>query len=258
MEVIFYDPFERKISHLSLTGQFNSITIMKSITHLIASLFATASLAFAEGIPVDHETGKITIPHTIISLTAEQIEETQTLGTFTLAAEQWREIRAKSPQYPKRFNHVIPVTSRDCNCGIEGPYVIQISRDKIAVLDENEGALSVESIRYELFEDVYMSLRMNERGEFFSDGKLVPFQTLLNAFATPPDNAKRNNHGKLVVARISDDGEEYFLTRSLYVELPVGAKPTDAVYHSRLKQLAANADMIGIDHRLFYQEGEDE
>ena len=57
--------------------------------------------------------------------------------------------------------------------------------------------------------------------------------------------------GKLVVARTSDDGSEYFLTRSLSVELPVGAKPTDAVYESRLKQIAAAAEKAGIQHSLF-------
>ena len=232
---------------------------MKLITRLIASLFATASLVYADGIPVDHETGEVIVPHTILSLTAEQIDEIQTLDTFTLAPEQWRQMRATMPQCPKRFHNVIPVTWRDCLCcvGHDGPYVIALSRDRIAVLHENESGLSIESILYELFFDAHTTLRMNERGEFFSCGKLVPFQSLLKAFTSPPDNAKQNNEGKLIVARTSDDGEEYFVTRSLSVELPVGAKPTDAVYESRLKQLASAAEKIGIEHSLFYQEGDD-
>jgi hypothetical protein len=232
---------------------------MKAILCLIISFSASASLVFADGIPVDHETGQVIVPHTILSLTAEQIDEIQTLDTFTLAPEQWRQMRAKMPQCPKRFHNVIPVTWRDCLCcvGNGGPYVIALSRDRIAVLHEIESELSVESIRYELFFDAHTTLRMNERGEFVSCGKLVPFQTLLNAFASPPDKAKRNNEGKLVVARTSSYGEEYFLTRSLYVELPVGAKPTDAVYHTRLKQLASAAEKIGIEHSLFYQEADD-
>jgi hypothetical protein len=35
------------------------------------------------------------------------------------------------------------------------------------------------------------------------------------------------------------------------VTLPEGAKPTDAVFHFRLKQLAAAADQIGLRHELF-------
>lgn len=232
---------------------------MKALLCLITSLSASASLAFADGIPVDHETGQVIVPHTILSLTAEQIDEIQTLDTFTLAPEQWRQMRANMPQCPKRFHNVIPVTWRDCLCcvGHDGPYVIALTRDRIAVLHEIESELSVESIRYELFFDAHTTLRMNERGEFVSCGKLVPFQTLLKAFASPPDKAKRNNEGKLVVARTSSYGEEYFVSRSLSVALPVGAKPTDAVYESRLKQLASAADKIGIEHSLFYQEGDD-
>ena len=57
---------------------------------IIASLIASATLVLADGIPLDRKTGEVTVPHTIVTLTAEQVEETQTLGTFTLTPEQWR------------------------------------------------------------------------------------------------------------------------------------------------------------------------
>ena len=94
---------------------------------------------------------------------------------------------------------------------------------------------AVELVRAELFKDNIASLRMNERGQFYLNGKLVPFPTLLKAFAAPPDDAPR---GKT-------------LPRWLKVTLPEGAKPTDAVFNFRLKQLAAAADRIGLRHGLF-------
>lgn len=218
---------------------------MKPITLLIMSLFASASPALADGIPVDRETGKVDVPHTIVSLTAEQIEETQALGTFTLTPDQWRAIRAKSPRCPKRFNTVLPVTFNDCCCGIDEEYVIALSRDRIAVLHGGDSGVSVGAVRHELFKDRRVTtLRMNERGEFHLAGTLVPFPTLLGAFDTPPEGAKRNEQGQLLVT-VSEHGSVYTCSRGLAVELPMDAKPTDAVFASRLKQVAAAAARIG-------------
>ena len=86
-----------------------------------------------------------------------------------------------------------------------------------------------------LFEDRVTSLTANERGQFYLDGRLIPFPTLLKAFATPPD----------------DDGQVKSTPRWLKVTLPAGAKPTDAVFHFRLQQLAAAAEKIGLRHELF-------
>jgi hypothetical protein len=209
---------------------------MKPFTPLIPSLFATATLALAEGIPVNRETGKVTVGHTVVSLSPEQVEETQTLGTFTLTPEQWSKVRAKSPQCPKRFDNIVPVTWNDCACGLEDGYVIALSRDRVAVLHSGKNAVSLESLRYELFQNSHIRLRMNERGEFHLNGKLIPFPTLLKALAAPPDDPKRNED------------------RYLLVELPTGEKPTDDVFESRLRKIAAAADRIGLLHYLFLDE----
>lgn len=217
---------------------------MKSITLLITSLLTMTSIAFAEGIPVDHETGKVTVPHTIISLSTAQIEEIQTLGTLTLTSEQERQVRAKTPQCAKRFNSILPVTMRDCCCGVEWPYVIALSRDSVAVLHSEQ--LSVDEIRHQLFKEWNTEFHVNERGEFYVEGQLIPFPKLLEAISAGPINPKRNAEGKLVhkspEAESDIDYECY-----LYVEMPIGAKPTDAVYASRFKQLAAAAKKIGLD-----------
>lgn len=210
---------------------------MKNLTLLITWLFASASLVLADGIPVDQKTGKVRVPHTVVSLTEEQAEETQTLGTFTLTPDQWREIRKKSPQCPKRFDSVIPLTWNDCTCGLERGYAIALSRDRVAVLHEETSDVSMQMLCCELFEYTSFTLHMNERGEFHLGGRLIPFPLLLKALVTLPDDARGKKE------------------RYLFVELPVGSKQTDAVFESRLRKVAAVADEMGISHMLFPQAG---
>ena len=223
---------------------------------IIASLIASATLVLADGIPLNRKTGEVTVPHTIVPLTAEQVEETQTLGTFTLTPEQWREIRAKSPQCPKRFNNVVPVTWNDCTCGLEEGYVIALSRDRVAVLHDGTSAVSINAVSNELFKNRRVTtLRLNERGEFHLGGILVPFPTLLKTFAVLPEGEKCDDQGKLHVT-VSEDGSVYHCLRGLDVELPVDAKSTDAVFSSRLKQIASAADRMGFWVR--FSDGESE
>lgn len=99
-----------------------------------------------------------------------------------------------------------------------------------------ETLAAIESARARLFEKRVTSLSMNQRGEFQHQGQLVAYPILLKAFATSPD-----------------DQPEKSAPRRLVVTLPEGAKPTDAVYQFRLRQLAAAADRIGIRHELFAQ-----
>ena len=207
----------------------------------------------SEGMPVDRKTGKILDAHTVVSLTAEQIEETQTIGTLTLTPEQWRDIRAKSPQCPKRFGSVLPVAWSGGTYCVEGEYAIELSRDRVAVLHHGDSGVSVETVREGLFKNAIASLRVNERGEFHLGARLIPFPTLLKAFADPPDDAKFDEDGKLVVTANTDGGEQAG-SRWLSVKLPAGAEPSDPVFQSRLKKIAAAADQIGLRHWLFPEE----
>lgn len=218
---------------------------MKTIRTIITAVIAATAFAYSEGIPVDHATGKVLVSHTIITLSTEQIEETQALGTLTLTKEQERSLRAVSPQCPKRFNNVLPVTMRDCCCGIEGAYVIGLSRDKVAVLHEDYEHLDI--AREMLFAEYSTHLHVNERGEFYHNGQLIPYASLLKALSAGPLEVKRNKAGKLVHTGAYYDPERES-ERFLYIELPVGAKPTDAVYHQRLTQIANTADQIGLCH----------
>lgn len=109
------------------------------------------------------------------------------------------------------------------------------------LIESKDTNAAVGWLRAELFEDQTTSLTANERGQFYFNGKLVPYPTLLKAFTAGPD----------------EDADEKSTPRSLIVTLPAGAKPTDAVFHFRLKQLAAAADQIGLRHELFQPQGKD-
>jgi hypothetical protein len=107
------------------------------------------------------------------------------------------------------------------------------------VIESKDTDAAVELVRAGLFEDSITALTANERGQFYLDGKLIPFPTLLKALATPPGN----------------DSIKETMPRWLKVTLPAGAKPTDAVFQSRLRQIAAAADRIGLRHELFPVQG---
>ena len=71
--------------------------------------------------------------------------------------------------------------------------------------------MGVESVHYELLKNRRVTtLRINDRGEFHLAGILIPFPTLLKAFAVPPEGAKRSDKGKLLVT-VSEDGRVYTL-----------------------------------------------
>ena len=103
------------------------------------------------------------------------------------------------------------------------------------VIESKDTDAAIELVRAGLFDDNITTLTVNERGQFYLDGKLIPYPTLLKAFATPPN----------------DDSPGKSTSRWLKVTLPAGAKPTDAVFQYRLKQIAAAADQIGLRHGLF-------
>jgi serine/threonine protein kinase len=102
------------------------------------------------------------------------------------------------------------------------------------VMESKDLDAAVAWARSRLFESPTVTLEMNVRGQFYLDGKLVPYPLLLQAFATAP----------------AYDPKGKSAPRRLEVVLPAGAKPTDAVYHFRLKELAAAADRIGLRHAL--------
>jgi serine/threonine protein kinase len=109
------------------------------------------------------------------------------------------------------------------------------SRLEQLVIASKDSEAAVELARAALFSDHIISLTVSDRGQFYLNGNLIPYPTLLKAFSTPPE----------------DKGKP--MQRFLKVTLPEGAKPTDDVFHYRLKQLATAAEQIGIRHEVFPQ-----
>jgi serine/threonine protein kinase len=236
-----------KSASKQLQAQLNGL--QKSIA-LVSGQALHQSTTAKPIMPLDRSTGKIKSPHTLITLAPAQIEETQTLGTLTLTDEQWRVVREKSPQCPKRIQHILFTALPDENFSIAEDYIIELSSDRIAVIHKSDANKNLESLRDEIFRQPIISLRSNERGEFHLHGKLIPFPTLLNAFAFPPKDAKLDEEGKLifVTSKIKKATTVQFW---LGVKLPSGSLPTDPVYQYRLKQLADAAEKIGLRHGLF-------
>ena len=102
------------------------------------------------------------------------------------------------------------------------------------VMESKDTDAAVGWVRARLFETRTVALEMNGRGQFYLEGMLIPYPVLLQALSSPPD----------------DDAGGKSPPRRLKVALPAGAKPTDAVFHFRLKQLASAADAIGLRHDL--------
>jgi len=150
---------------------------------ILLTLAFPASLS-AEGIPVDPDTGKIIVPHTIIDLTADQQQELEALGTVTLTSGQWAKLRKSSPATPLRFDSIVPIDSKDCTCGPPlDAYAIAFDRTRIAVL-QNE--LHAEDIAEELQADYrHDPLHVDHRGQFHYLGYLIPFPLLLEAVSKP-------------------------------------------------------------------------
>jgi hypothetical protein len=238
---------EMKSARKQLQAQLNGL--QKSIA-LVKGQSLDQPTTYEKTMPMDRSTGKIKIPHTLVTLATAQIEETQTLGTLTLTDEQWREVRVKSPQCPKRLQRILFAALPDESFSVTEDYVIELSRDRMAVLHKSDSQKNLESLRDELFREPIISLRTNERGEFHLNGKLLPFPTLLNAFDSPPRDAKLDENGKLIFTTTTNE-QETTVPRWLGVKLPSGTLPTDAVYQYRLKQLADAADKIGLRHALF-------
>jgi tRNA A-37 threonylcarbamoyl transferase component Bud32 len=107
------------------------------------------------------------------------------------------------------------------------------------VIESKDPDAAIELVRAGLFEDKITTLTVNERGQFYLNGKLILFPTLLKALATPPD----------------DDSLGKTMPRCLKVTLPAGAKPTDDVFQYRLRQIAAAANQIGLRHQLLSEPG---
>lgn len=159
---------------------------------------AIAIAARADGIPVDHKTDIVTVPHTIVRLNSEQIEELQALGTLTFTSSQWKQLRKKAPGIPKRYDNVLPVNYEGCTCGMND-YCIALSRDRIAILTREESAEEQrEYVPYVAYEEQIILLA-DEHGSLFYVGHAVTMNSLCEALKSKPDSSVAGKNRSVII-----------------------------------------------------------
>jgi hypothetical protein len=202
---------------------------MKSLTACLSLVVLCAAAALGDGIPVDRGTRKVTVPHTVLSLTASQAEEVEILNTLTLTDEQWKQLRAVGPLCPKRFTTILPVDYDDCTCGVSC-YVIQLSRTEVAVPHYEINGEAPGQLYEDLMHGSRLGLRVDGRGQFYFEGVLIAFPRLI-------ETLKKSN------GKISNGNE--VVQRPFYVQMPLGVHRNSAVTKSRLDTLYATAKAAG-------------
>lgn len=202
---------------------------MKRIATLILSLF-TPTLLFAAGLPLNEDRTKYEGPHYLVKLNEDQLEEVTVSGTLTLTRTQWQEARKLSPSVPKRIDEILPSTHNDCTCELEPTYGVWFKNGTVAVAYETTSVpfekLSTET-KDELTKD--LSFRMDERGQFYHDNKLIPYSEV------------RSRVAYLKAVPVDKESEGAFLQ----IEIPPSCKASDTALAGRLKELQTIAKTVG-------------
>jgi len=156
---------------------------MKTLIRQLLVLGFSAGIVFADGgIPVDRQTHSVKVPHTLLTVTDSQREEIDVVGTLTLTADQWKELRAIGPDCPKRIDRILLETYDDCGCDlIDVFYAIQLNTGAVAVThDQLSSGWGSRKLITALAESNKLKLRVDARGQFYHEGVLIPFTRLLD------------------------------------------------------------------------------
>lgn len=215
---------------------------MKFQLFFLLLLVLAAPFVRGDGIPVDHRTGRVKVPHSVLRLTESQSEEIETLGTLTLLPEQWQQMRALGPSCPKRFDAVVPVTSRD-PAPESAAYVIQLSSVEVALVHSviaDPVTPGFASELADLSRDI--SLYADRRGQFYYLGVLIPFSRLIQSMSASsgkwPTETNPPSPGRM-------PPPQFERQRELGVELPIGLSRHSTTLKSRLDKLFQAAKAAG-------------
>jgi len=202
---------------------------MRTCVVAVLSFFLLESWGIADGPPVNSKTGEVTVPHTIVSLNESQQEELDTLGSVTFTPDQWKGLRKVSNTCPKRIESVIPVDYNDCTCGLDTEYAIAVAPDRLAVL-HNEWRDS--SLVWFFSSRDVITLRVDRRGQFYYEGALVPYRSLLESVRVAAEKKMESN-------------KETNKVPYLYAEIPIGLTRESVTLKERIDELYELAEAGG-------------
>jgi hypothetical protein len=196
-------------------------------------------LAIADGLPLNDDRTKYEGPHILVKMNEDQLEEVTTMSTLTLTREQWQQARAKNPATPKRIDSVLSCMYSDCTCGMEDSTFGVWFKDGTVAIVSYESKTPFVQLDEERKKDIAtnISLNMDERGQFYADGKLVPY-------------AEVKARVGYVCAPVNQDGSSNY--PSVGIEIPPGSKASDAALAGRLKELQQISKTAGRSFYVFW------
>ena len=185
-------------------------------TSILVLGLAMAHSSLADGLPKD-EQDRLTVPHTLVTLSPSQVEEMEALDSVTLTREQWAGLRKVSPNTPKRIEGLLPITWNDCLC-CAGPVGGVLMKDgKLAIWHESQDA---KLLARRIGHSQKLSFKIDHRGQFHLDGVLVRYNLLLEAI-------RASDPVKVVKGAPYEHGQAA-------VEVPPAMQATDPVFKDRI------------------------
>jgi hypothetical protein len=205
---------------------------MTTMRTLSALLFLIPGLIFGAGLSLNESRTKFEGRHYLVKLNEDQLEEVTVIGTLTLTHTQWQEVRKLSPSTPKRIEDIYPSTHNDCTCGDEEKtYGVWFKDGTVAVVYLDPPVpfdqLNTET-KDKLAKD--LSFRMDERGQFYHDNKLIPYSEVKS----------RVSYLKALPVNKQNEGSGF-----LEIEIPPTSKASDPPLAGRLKELQTIAKTVG-------------
>jgi len=170
----------------------------------------------------------------VVDLKSWQVDEIRQLGTLTLSAEQWDGIRKDFPGCPKRFDAVYPSDYDDCACGRTGISVTQVNCSQVRVsLGLLRHLSPTGSLKRALKRGEDLQLSVDNRGQFYFGGNLVPFHQLLETI--------RDAQGEKLLPPPKNVNDDWLVIIRVPIELPEDSP----VLATRLAEVESQISEIG-------------
>jgi hypothetical protein len=198
-----------------------------------------AASLFADGPPVDRQTREVSVPHTVVELSASQIEEYDTLDSVTFPSEQWAALRKNAPSCPKRLSSadIVPWNYRDCSCALIGrTYGIALSRTQLAVV---HGDWDVDGLVGRILAEFWVEFYIDPNGELHLQGARVPFDLILKAIPKLAAQVEKSPHLR---QRMREEGRE---KPFVAVRTPLDSNRDDPALRERIDAIYRVAEAAG-------------